>query len=165
MSTTHFQIPDNSETPFAALPFWQFLDAIGKPALRASRKDGFDLKCEYLASLGFVKGRDTVSEESLRLLRMVLEHFWCCAPELPARKVADVFTPSSGPDSYYVQGMPRRQSVAQDVSRALRAAGWVHEVNPHTTFFEVVNGFVWAKYQSILGDRCLCRLIAEKVTQ
>jgi hypothetical protein len=34
-------------------------------------------------------------------------------------------------------------------------AGWIYDVQPETTYFQVINGKLWAKYQQIIGSRAL----------
>lgn len=157
-----FKAPKHdAQTPIVELPFWQWLAAKGKATMRKERKTDLDYAIDYLSEHGFVEGQDTVETNLLDTLLLVFKHFWDVAPEIAPLKLSDAFTES--PHGFYVEGLDykKRYSVAASISAALKENGWVYRIAPSTTYFSVINGKVWAKYQQIIGSRCLFEVLPE----
>jgi hypothetical protein len=157
-----FQAPTHdANTPMVELPFWQWLAAQGKGTMRQTRKTDLDVVIDYLTEHGFVEGRDTVESDLLDTLLTVHKCFWEVAPEIAPRKLSDVFTESA--EGFLVSGLDykKRYVVAPDVIAALNEAGWIYDIVPTTTYFQISNGKVWAKYQTILGQRCIFEVLPE----
>ena len=152
-----FSIPVFDEnTKFSDLPLWQYLETIGKANLR--HKKDLDIVIVYLESLGFVQGVDKVTPDQLRILDYCVKTFFDCSPELGEQTFDDMFTLCKV-DGYYVQGKAGRYMPTQALVAALIAAGWIYEVSPETTYFTIsTGGRVWAKYQQIIGQRCLFQI-------
>lgn len=148
--------PITENTPFRELHFWQW--AQHQPRGRVAVKT-------YLGEVGFIVGRDKITESEYKILRYAVEAFHRCMPWMGAeRKFSDVFRKSDGVtdgESFYVQGMVDRFDITQEVREALEASGWVYDVRPETTYFAIINGTVFAKYQQILGSRPLFKLAQE----
>ena len=41
-------------------------------------------------------------------------------------------------------------------------AGWIYRVHPSSTYFKVIEGRLYAKYQQIIGSRYICDIIEYK---
>lgn len=157
-----FKAPKHdAQTPIVELPFWQWLAAKGKAAMRKERKTDLDYVIGYLSEHGFVKGRDTVEADLLDTLLLVFKHFWGTAPEIAPLKLSAAFTESAY--GFYVDGLDykKRFTVSAHITDALAGSGWIYDIEPSTTYFSVINGKVWAKYQQILGSRCLFEVLPE----
>lgn len=157
-----FKAPKHDkQTPMADLPFWHWLAAKGKGAMRQDRKTDLNYAIAYLTEHGFVKGRDTVETELLDTLLLIFKHFWDVSPEIAPIKLSKVFTEST--EGFYVEGLDykKRYSVAERVITAINESGWIYCVRPDTTYFSVINGKVFVKYQQILGSRCLFEVLPE----
>lgn len=143
-----------SETPFGHLHIWQWAGA-------QDDRNKVTL-CEYLLSIGFVTGAHRITEQQYEILSLALDHYRLVAPHMPGVRTFDsLFT--LAPENYkgevfWVQGKPGRYILADEVRTALFKAGWIYDVQPDTTYFAVINGTLWAKYQSIIGSRALARI-------
>ena len=138
--------PLTDQTPFAEMHVWGW--AKGQP--RANVKI-----TKYLDSLGFVVGRDRLTEAQYQTLDYAIKHFHRVYPHVASPLTfAECFT--EAPTGFYVQGKPGRYSLEPKLREALDAAGWIYEVSPETTYFEILNGILWAKYQQIIGSRPVC---------
>ena len=158
-----FKAPKHdAQTPIVDLPFWQWLAAKGKATMRKERrKTDLDYVVDYLSEHGFVKGRDTVEADLLDTLLLVVKHFCDSAPEIAPLKLSAAFTENAG--GFYVEGLDykKRFAVSASITAALTESGWVYGIEPSTTYFSVINGKVWAKYQQIIGQRCLFEVLPE----
>ena len=139
--------PFTNQTPFHAMHVWQWAKA--QPRAKVTIHD-------YLAALGFIVGTDRLTEEDYRTLDHVIEAFHRVAPHISEPLTfADAFAAGG---TYYVQGMEGRFTPSARILAALVAAGWIYEPAPENTYFQIVNGMLWAKYQQIIGSRCLAEL-------
>lgn len=147
--------------PIVSQPFWQWLISKGKADFRKKHCSDLDHVLAYLTEYGFSEGRDVVDAELLDTLLLIFRHFWDICPELSPMNLSEVFTESL--NGFYVEGLDynKRYSAANQVIVALEEAGWVYGVSPSTTYFSVINGKLWAKYQKILGSRCLFEVLPE----
>lgn len=139
--------PIGSETPFKDLHVWQW--AKGEP------RD--DVKVNnYLQSVGFVLGRDRLNPEDLKTLDYAIEHFHRVMPHMKGPvPLEEVLTPSADGSGFCVQGKTGRYLLSESAKSALVGAGWIYDVKPETTYFQVINGKLWAKYQQIIGSRAI----------
>lgn len=145
--------PMTAETPFTEFHAWQWA--------QHQKRDRVDV-FNYLAELGFVKGKHRITPEQFELLRVVIDMFHRVAPRMDGiHAFADLLTPATSIDeqtSFYVQGKPGRYVPSDALVAALVDAGWVYAVRPQTTYFAIINGKVFAKYQQIIGSRVLAQL-------
>lgn len=145
--------PLADDIPMSQLHVWQWAAAQPRADVTLAR---------YLAALGFVTGTHRLTPEQHDTLKCALQHFHSVHPHLTPRRLADVFP---GPGAFYVQGLPGRHAVAPDVLAALTAAGWVYDVTPASTYFQIQHGEdgrpfkVWARYQQIIGSRPLFQVL------
>lgn len=153
-----FKIPGaplTGDTKFCDMHVWQWAEQQPRKALHLTLTG-------YLSSIGFVAGRDTLSERELDCLRGALDIYQRTAPHMKGtHALYDLIRPAgSSEGGYTVVGAERgtRYVVMPGVLTALRDAGWVYAINPNTTYFEVVNDVLWARYQTILGSRPLARV-------
>ena len=157
-----FKAPKHdAQLPMVELPFWQWLIAKGKGTMRQTQKNGLDYVVDYLTEHGFSEGHDTVETDLLETLLNVFKHFWDVAPETAPIKLSTAVKENE--NGFYVDGLDykKRYMVAPHIIKALKSAGWVYNVWPSTTYFSVVNGKVFAKYQQILGQRCMFEVLPE----
>ena len=137
--------PIGANVPFEHLHVWQWAKSQPRPDV--------DLM-KYLDSVGFVMGRDRLTSEDLDTLNHAIEHFHRVMPHMPGPvPLSEVLTPSADGSGFYVQGKPGRYLLSDSAKSALVNAGWIYDVQPDTTFFQVTNGKLWAKYQQIIGSR------------
>lgn len=157
-----FRAPKHdAQTPIVELPFWQWLAAKGKATIRKERKTDLDYVVDYLSEHGFIEGQDTVETDLLDALLLVFKHFWDASPEIAPLKLSAAFTEST--HGFYVEGLDykKRFAVSARITGALAGSGWIYDIEPSTTYFSVINGKVWAKYQQIIGQRCLFEVLPE----
>jgi hypothetical protein len=143
--------PIGADIPFEELHAWQW--AGNQPRARV---DIFT----YLSDLGFVKGRDKITSEEFDILKYAFDAFHRTAPHYPGRvKLSEALRPlPDGAPGFYLQGHAGRYALAPELSEALTQAGWIYDVKPDTTYFQVIRGRLFAKYQQIIGSRCLCEV-------
>lgn len=153
-----FKIPGaplSGDTKFCDMHVWQWAEQQPRKALHLTLTG-------YLSSIGFVAGRDAITEHEYDTLSAALDIYQRTAPHLKGtHALYDLIRPAgSNEGGYMVIGAERgtRYVVVPGVLTALRNAGWVYSINPTTTYFEVSNGVLWAKYQDILGSRPLARV-------
>ena len=145
--------PLADDIPLSQLHVWQWAAAQPRADVTVAR---------YLASLGFVTGTHRLTSEQYDTLKCALQLFHSVHPHLAPRRLADAFP---GPGDFYVSGLQDRRALAPDVAAALQAAGWVYDVTPASTYFQIQHGEdgrpfkVWARYQQIIGSRPLFQVL------
>lgn len=151
-STPAFPIPGEcaDDTPFERMHVWQW--ALMQPRAKVGMR-------EYLQSLGFVIGTHRLSEGDYKRLDYAINAFHRIAPRMPARPFAELFSPAThAPGAgFYVSHRPGRWVPSPELVQCLRDAGWIYDITPDSTYFEVIGGNrLFAKYQQIIGSRFLC---------
>ena len=141
--------------PFVDDPFYAWLEANAK---KGDQINDMDRICTYLAEQGFIKGTHKISEETLKILNYVLETWYRCTPYGGTMKLSECFIQG---DTYYVAGFPHRSGITPALKTWIEESGWIYEVSPDTTYFEIIGDCLYAKYQRILGSRFLCRIEGE----
>jgi hypothetical protein len=150
-----FSIPGNftDQTPFDQMHIWQW-------ALTQTRANVDPFK--YLDSLWFVVGTDRLTEDQFDRLCYACDAFHVHAPRMPAAPFADLFRkagPKDSGQSFWVQEKPGRWIPAPSIVECLQASGWIYDITPDTTFFQIIGGNrLFAKYQTIIGSRFLCEV-------
>lgn len=157
-----FKFPGKALTmdqPLDQTHFWEWARTIPRADVTMTN---------YLKAVGFVIGTDVLSEEQHAVLRSAELYFHSCEPHMQGEfAFTDLFEPVGlGEIGYYVQGAPgstgQRWKLCRDgvqIRRILVDSGWVMDTQPHETYFQVVNGnMLWAKYQTLIGSRPVCRL-------
>lgn len=150
--------PLDRDTPLNQFHVWEWARSV--PRKEATLKN-------YLDAVGFKVGTDQLTEVQYDVLRAAFEQFFRVEPILPDTfKFADIFKPVGlGEIGYYVQGAPGRSGERYELhgpglrfTEILVEEGWVKSTRPHETYFQLVNGVLWARYQTILGQRPVCRV-------
>lgn len=154
----YFQLPPyNDDQPLVEHPYYQWLTA------NVDRKEGGHSKMlDWIKGLGFRVGEDALSPGDLSTLHVVEEHWWCCSPWFKPHSDKDLFTlPTKGADKFFIQGPAHDEflGITQKLRDMVVEAGWIYDVHPSTTYFEVIEGRLYAKYQQILGSRYICDII------
>lgn len=138
--------PLTDRTPFAEMHVWGWAKSQPRANIELTK---------YLDSLGFVVGRDRLTEAQYQTLEYAIDTFHRVYPHFAKPlSFSEALTESAA--GFYVQGKPGRYSLEPKLHETLDAAGWIYEVSPETTYFEIINGILWAKYQQIIGSRPLC---------
>ena len=160
----YFQLPPyDGDQPIVAHPFYTWLT------------DNVDLKegghsriIDWIKSLGFWVDKDALSPEDVDTLRYVEEYWWRCSPWFKPHTWGDMFSEvglldRALPDGQFFVTGPGRCAGYYKITQKLRdmvlATGWIYNVHPSTTYFEVIEGRLYAKYQQILGSRYICDII------
>lgn len=110
----------------------------------------------YLRSQGFIAGTHTITDEEFDILNSAVQVFHNSWPYMKGRrKFSELFTEAKQDEhpGFWVRDKPGRWWPSAELKNALVSAGWVYDVIPSTTYFEIINGKLWAKYQAILGSR------------
>lgn len=155
MLLSSFTIPGSftDETPFEQMDVWRW-------ALTQTRANVNISK--YLDSINFVIGKDRLTESQYKRLEYAVDCFHRCAPRMPVAFFSDLFTEAGVTDSnraFWVQGKPGRWVPGKCIVDCLQASGWIYEISPETTYFEIIGeNRLFAKYQRILGSRFLCEV-------
>ena len=159
-----FQLPPYSDDqPVVAHPFHQWLTN------NVDRSQGGHSRMlDWLKSLGFCVGEDALSSHDVDTLHIVEEHWRRCSPWFKPHAYKDLFTvPTDDPEKFYIQGSTH--NVIMEITQKLRdmvvAASWIYDVHPSTTYFEIISGRLYAKYQQILGSRYICDISNYKEQQ
>lgn len=151
----YFQLPPYSgDQPIVAHPFHRWLtDNVDRS------QGGHSMMLDWVKLLGFRVGEDALSPGDLSTLHVVEEHWWRCSPRFKPHSDKDLFTlPTKGADKFFIQGPAHDEflGITHKLRTMVMAAGWIYGVYPSTTYFEVIEGRLYAKYQQILGSRYIC---------
>lgn len=151
-----FPVPTlQNDAPLKEHPFYQHL------CENHTKQDMlFDMIESYLASLGFVKDVDIIDDAAFSDLLTVARSWEILAPWYKPKHVSDLFTWHG--EQFYFHGSKERRGITPLLRQMLVDAGWIHPVEPATTYFEVIDGRLYAKYQQILGSRYLCDIVSEE---
>ena len=140
--------------PLANDPFYAWLDA------NVDRcNPGKNLRRRYLESLGFVVGEHRLTEEQVEILGCVEDVWFHMTPYHTPMRLSECF--DDGTPSYYVKGLGKCHGITIELRDAVAEAGWIYDVTPDTTYFEIINGRLYAKYQQILGSRFICKILED----
>lgn len=161
----YLQLPQYSDDqPLVEHPFYQWLTAnCSKLELSAGYRPS-----DWLRSLGFERGVDRISEHGMKTLSIVEEHWWRCSPYFEPHWDKDLFTlPTRDTVKFYIQGSTHNEfmGITHKLQTMVVEAGWIYNVHPSTTYFEVIEGRLYAKYQQIIGSRYICDIIDYKEQQ
>ena len=160
----YFQLPPyNGDQPIVEHPFHQWLtDNVDR------KEGGHSRMLDWIKALGFRVGEDALSPGDLSTLHVVEEYWWRYSPRFGAHTWGNLFSEVGhlvrvAPDEQFFVTGPGRCSGYYRVTQKLRdmvaEAGWIYGVHPSTTYFEVIEGRLYAKYQQILGSRYICDII------
>jgi hypothetical protein len=143
--------PFDASIPFTQLHVWQW-------AKTQAREDVQILN--YLAALGFRMGVDRLDTDDYKTLEYAIDAFHRCAPRIDGvRPLSAVLPAATGPEGFYCRGLPHRVNPSDELRAALAAAGWIYDVAPESTYFEILpGGRLFARYQEIIGTRFLCEV-------
>lgn len=142
--------PFGTDVPFTQMHVWQWARTVPRADV-----DVFN----YLDSLGFVIGQDKCTEQEFEILKYACDAFHRTAPHIAeCLTFSECFTEASTPGAFWVQGKPGRYHPRPAILEALQGAGWIYDITPETTYFAVINGRLFAKYQQIIGSRCIVQL-------
>lgn len=160
----YFQLPPyDGDEPIVAHPFHKWLTD------NLDRKEGGHSRIiDWIKGLGFRVGEDALSPGDLSTLHVVEEYWWRYSPRFGAHTWGSLFSEVGhlvrvAPDEQFLVTGPGRCSGYYKVTQELRdmvlATGWIYNVHPSTTYFEDIEGRLYAKYQQILGSRYICDII------
>ena len=160
----YFKLPPyNDDRPLVEHPFYQWLTA------NVDRKEGGHSRLlDWVKLLGFSVGDDALSPEDAKTLYFVEDYWWRCSPFFEPHWDKDLFTPpTKGAGGFYIHGETHNEfmNITQKLRNMVVEAGWIYNVHPSTTYFEVIEGRLYAKYQHILGSRYICDIIDYKEQQ
>ena len=160
----YFQLPPyNDDQPIVEHHFYQWLtDNVDRS------QGGHSRMLDWIKGLGFRVGEDALSPNDLNTLHVVEEHWWRYSPRFKPCSGKDLFVkPLVGGESFYFCGphFNEFRGITQKLRNMVIAAGWIYNVHPSTTYFEVIEGRLYAKYQQILGSRYICDIIEYKEQQ
>ncbi len=111
---------------------------------------------EYLKPMGFTLEDHTIDEQDLKTLEHVCEHWYRTTPHHPPCKFDELFVASPSGAYFLSNKHPQRYDITPKLKKMIEEAGWIYDVSPATTYFEVIGDRLFAKYQQILGSRQLC---------
>lgn len=120
---------------------------------------------KYLKAKGFVADTHRIAEDAYSNLCYLSNMYHEVTPLLPGVWALEdlLYTTLEAVQSFYVRGAPEGLKghtfqVTYKLQETLAEAGWVYEVRPGSTFFEISDGYLFAKYQTILGSRRIAKL-------
>ena len=151
------------QDPITSDPFFHWLELnVDRANLELS---ALKYAIKYLEELGFVVGTHKVSERDLDTLKVVFDTWCLVTPYFKPCKFGDLFTNGT---HYHLSGAesrgivkPWRTNITPTLKNMVENAGWIYEVEPNTTYFELNGNRLFAKYQQILGSRFLCCILED----
>lgn len=146
MAYTGIPAPFSDITNFDKMHFWAWASA-------QEKRNDVTIN-NYLDSLDFVVGQDKLTDGEYTTLNFAVETWHRTTPWIrEVLKFNELFTPADE-GGYYVFGAAKRYYPTQKVIDAIHEAGWIYNVNPMTTYFEIIQGNrLYAKYQQVIGSR------------
>lgn len=143
--------------PIKEHPFYQY---ICERYTKHDKVKNVEKVKDYLASLGFVEGEDMIDDGAFSDL-LTVAHVWLImSPWYKPKHASDLFTTYG--EQFYFYGSKERRGATPLLRQMLVDTGWIYSVEPETTYFEVIDGRLYAKYQQILGSRYLCDIISKE---
>ena len=140
-------------TPFNQMHFWDWANAQEK---RNNVTIG-----GYLSSLGFVLWKDKLTPEEHTRLDYAVDAWHRTTPHIrELQNFNNLFIEVPDDGGFFVFSKPNKYYPSQVVIDALYDAGWIYNVTPETTYFEVIRGRLYAKYQQIIGSRYIADIKA-----
>lgn len=110
--------------------------------------------CDYLESLGFIKGEHKISEETFAILKMVAGLYldtW-----LPDYTVFNIDELLVDGGNFWFRNNDSRVKPTDKLINLLSDRGLVYSLEPRNYYFEVINNYLFIKYQHIIGSRRIC---------
>lgn len=160
----YFKFPViNENAPLCDDAFYAWLsDGKNNPRVEGNQKE--HMITRYLESLGFVKGKDKITDKEYKILRYVEEHWHRTFPRMSASLFSELFPVPDNERGYYVSGevKAKRHSkylLGTALLRAIDETGMVYDLRPENYYFEVINGNLFIKYQQIIGSRFICNIL------
>lgn len=156
MAYTGIPEPFTDQTPFNQMHVYQWGNN------QVNRKD-VTIK-NYLDSLGFVIGMDKLNEGEYKRLDYAIDAWHRTRPYIhEVMLITDVFTPTAkGGGRFWVSGLAFARFANNDIEvkvrKAITEAGWIYDINPETTYFEIVGNRLYARYQQIIGSRFIMHI-------
>lgn len=141
----------SDDEPMITDPFYKWLDQFNK---RALPKHAI---VEYLKYTGFIVGDDELADDDYKFLKFILDHWFDNTPEHNAPCNFDELFIMPG--NFYILGKACRYAISPKLREIVNTSGWIYNIDPSTTYFQLIDDRLFAKYQSILGSRFLCRII------
>lgn len=149
-----FSFPQVSPNePMVNDPFYHWLNArYNSCKVNVINREHPDWYC-YLTDIGFNSDVNIVTEESLAMLKNIEDHWFNQTPWFEPRSKEELFYNTNHLDGTIGAGNATHELVQMVIN-----AGWIYDVTPETTYFTVIQGYLFAKYQSILGGRKICKV-------
>lgn len=139
-------VPCLNNTPFEQLDVWAWCREMN------DRRREIEFG-NYLKARGFKMGEDKITPEELKVIESAIETYHHIAPHMGLDPIPfNELFPTEGEFSVRDKG---KWKPSEDLVAALVRSGWIYHVLPDTTYFEIINGRLIAKYQQILGSRSL----------
>ena len=107
----------------------------------------------YLMDIGFDVNIHIVTEESLNILKNIEGHWFRCTPWFEPKSKTDLFF-----NANHLKGIIGGGNATNELAQMVIDSGWIYDVTPETTYFEITNGYLFAKYNLIIGGRKICKI-------
>ena len=148
-----------SDQPMAHSDFYKWLN---KSVAR--HNDFFVAMDMYLNEVAaFDIKRHKIDPDDLQSLEYVFSYYSAMyTPIRNATRLRALLRPSDDDDAFRCGGVDYRVKPTGILRHILRDLGLVYEVTPQTYYFEIINGFLFIKYQSLIGSRRIAKLTAEQ---
>ena len=159
MTTSLFKIPGSAtlETAFHDLHLWAWANS------QTVRKDV--TVANYLKFAGFEVGVHHLSEDESKVVRYGIDQWHHSTPWIrERRKITELFAQNEH-STFWVRDKPGVYTPSQELLGALVDSGWIYNITSDTTYFEVIEDRLYAKYQTILGSRLVAKIKPEEVVK
>ena len=153
----------DSDQPLVSDQFYAWLkDAeTFKPAnQRITRhNDFFESLDLYLSGYGWDIKKHKLSESSLKTLEYVFDiyqNMFTPIRDMPLHSLLRVTDDKE--KGFWLYGKDERYKPTALLRDGLNNLGLVYDVEPKHYYFQIINGYLFIKYQTIIGSRRLCKL-------
>lgn len=161
-----FEIIGDNE-PMKNDPFYTWLEA-----QNVRVQSHVDAIRKYLESLGFVIKKHRITEENFKRLKLIHQGYMSMwVPKKEVFSFSDLFELSERKATHYDaeifmnsgfmvygSGKDKRYKATKQLLEIIEYFTPIYAFNSYNYHFEVINGYLFLKYQYILGSRRLCKI-------
>lgn len=152
----------DEQTPICEDNFYKWLCLPeNNPRINDYKSGDRSIITTYLKSLGFVVGKDRITEKQLEILQCVAEHWWRAEPinsEVINLENEISLAQKGDTGAFYLAGKGKVK-ISPNLRQILEKAKGIYAISPRYYYLEVVGDKLYLKYQTIIGSRVVCRII------
>lgn len=161
----------SSDEPLVSDPFYSWLkdtETFKEANQRTSRHNNFfeSLDLYLSTSYGWDVKKHKLTAETIQTLEYVFDIYLRMFTPVRDTELNNLLRPTDDKEAgFWLRGQdnPSKFKPTALLRHGLHDMGLVYEIKPEYYYFEIINGYLFIKYQHIIGSRRLCKLTDQKV--